>query len=330
MKYPLFACNPRTYDDIKPDGVPYFEYLDLCSSSEASSVRRILNKWYHKYPDEEKGEWLSRFKSANESDRWAAYFELYVHSLLISLGYKVTVHPSMPNKKTRPDFYAEGGEGDSFYLEAKYVQSYSDRDMKARRTIMSAIEALRMIGNTGYFLVVKWDGLPNAEINARSMKKQVETWLNNLDYCADDKVEENEDLNRNTISIEVEGCMFRITARAYHEFIVGSQNHGIDVEPFEPVPYMRDRLVKALKNKAGVYGDMGKPYAIAVLSNEVNIDDNNYLEALFGKRRGSLDLRTGRIMNEMFVPPALLAIKRGGSYVKRYTRVSAIIGCSQV
>ena len=61
-----------------------------------------MHSWYQRYPDAS-AELRTRIRSPKEHE--SASFELYLHELLVRLGYSLAVHPETESGK-RPEFFA--------------------------------------------------------------------------------------------------------------------------------------------------------------------------------------------------------------------------------
>ena len=90
------------FDDIHRQDVgpglhaePEFIYLNRSARSQAVKVRSELEGWFSRYPEAERYEVRQRFRSKNDSQHRSAFFELFLHELLMQLGCRVEIHPTM-------------------------------------------------------------------------------------------------------------------------------------------------------------------------------------------------------------------------------------------
>ena len=129
--YNSFMTQParkpmKLFDDIEwhdQDPAGYaeskFAYLNRTGRPEAGRVRQIVEEWFSRYPLHHRAELRSRFRSPNNHNHLAAFFELSLHELLVRLGHVVEIHPQSSGViAKRPDFLVTSGGGDRFYIEA--------------------------------------------------------------------------------------------------------------------------------------------------------------------------------------------------------------------
>ena len=72
----------------------------------------------------------TRFRSPDDRQHVAAFWELYLHELFTRLGFAVRLHPTLPIETTNPDMLVER-DGDSFYVEAVAL---TDKDVERQST----------------------------------------------------------------------------------------------------------------------------------------------------------------------------------------------------
>src|SRR5436190_18379049 len=79
-----------------------FSFLNHSAWHASEGVRNLLESFFRRYPSSESAELKSNFKTQFDS----AFFELYLHELLLRLGCEVTVHPTLNGTGAKPDFLA--------------------------------------------------------------------------------------------------------------------------------------------------------------------------------------------------------------------------------
>jgi hypothetical protein len=115
----LFDERNRTDRRLPRRNEPLFDYLNDSARRPVVSLWELLETWFRSYPDSAKQELRGRFHSRKDSDHLGAFFELYLHELLCSMGFDVQVHPDLSSgRKTHPDFLALKDGRPCFYLEA--------------------------------------------------------------------------------------------------------------------------------------------------------------------------------------------------------------------
>ena len=105
-----------------------YDFLDRSGRKFAERIRNELNNWFEHLPEEEKNTIKRRFQTEYES----AFFELLLHELFIRLGYKLTIHPEIPESSSRPDFLVEN-KNLKFYLEATVNRDLSDKEKSKKK-----------------------------------------------------------------------------------------------------------------------------------------------------------------------------------------------------
>jgi hypothetical protein len=130
-----YGMTKRVFDDIPRDSKgpgnysgSNFKYLNRSAKESASKCRDIIEKWYSELPDTCKSDIRKRLRSSDDNQFVSTFFELYIFTLLKSMGYKVTVHPEIESETKHPDFYAENDQGEAFYFEVP-VLTKSDREL---------------------------------------------------------------------------------------------------------------------------------------------------------------------------------------------------------
>ena len=97
--------------------LPTFELLNRFDWYGSSQLRIALEGWYSRYPSDGRSDLRSRFRSKDNRNHDGALFELACHEILLRLGFKLEIHPSIPESNNHPDFLARGDDKE-FYVEA--------------------------------------------------------------------------------------------------------------------------------------------------------------------------------------------------------------------
>ena len=129
----LFEIQP--YDIVGPQENNHDSYSYYARSlrPEIIKVRIQMKEWFALYLEAEKNDLRNNFK--NDFD--AGFFELFLYALFIKMGYKITVHPAVPNAAKKPDFLVSGF-GEEFYLEAK-VSYYESKDERSKEKMLGSL-----------------------------------------------------------------------------------------------------------------------------------------------------------------------------------------------
>src|SRR5437763_17029984 len=98
----LFAYILRTLRGPGNYTEDTFSFLNRSAWPAFEAVRNLLESFFRRYPPSESAELKSKFETQFES----AFFELYLHELLLRLGCEVAVHPTLNGIGAKPDFLA--------------------------------------------------------------------------------------------------------------------------------------------------------------------------------------------------------------------------------
>jgi hypothetical protein len=266
---------------------PHFRYLNRSGRAEAGRVREVLESWFSRYPQPHQAELRSRFRSPDAVHHQAAFFELYLHELLLILGYTVELHPAVDGTGRRPDFYAERGATDAFYLEAAVATDKSTDELAMEARLNQIYDALNSVSSPNFFIGVDAPVGPPTPPPGKALRTAVETFIKDLDpdllaeafqrrgfdalprgiFQHDDWSLEffpvpKSPAARGDLSIRPLGMMGSMKARMVDDSVA-----------------LRDAIIK----KASRYGDLGRPYIVAVNAVGQHLDLIDVMEALFGK-----------------------------------------------
>ena len=93
----------------------HYKYLNISDRPEFRVIRTELEHWFSNYPDKEKNEFIRRFQSNNNDQFLSAFFELYIHEILLKLNYKIKIHPDISSSGNHPDFLVKSKRREEFY-----------------------------------------------------------------------------------------------------------------------------------------------------------------------------------------------------------------------
>ena len=132
-------AGPAAYSE------PHFFYLDRSGRRDVAAIRKLLEEWFNRFPTAHQSELRARFRSLDAVPHHTAFFELYLHELLNLVGYRVHVHPRVPDSDKRPDFLVDRSGEPSFYLEAIVATNQSRDDHAARPRLNRIYDALNAV-----------------------------------------------------------------------------------------------------------------------------------------------------------------------------------------
>jgi hypothetical protein len=117
-----------------------YDYLNASARSEAACVRLAYRTWLGRYPADQRGELVRRFRDSDDRAHAAAAFELALHEMLVLLGGQVSV-PRDQHGRTRYDFDVVM-EGETTAVEASLVTDDDDGERQQRRRADALLDAL--------------------------------------------------------------------------------------------------------------------------------------------------------------------------------------------
>ena len=176
----LFDDVIRTEQRPKKNCEPLFNYYNISARSPVAGIRELLDGWFQRLPESARADIRSRFRSPINSHHHGAFFELYLHELLSSIGFRVTPHPEMPNGiLTCPDFVVSKDGQQLFYLEATLV-SPSQEETASQARIAQVYDTLNQVKSPNFFLEITDWGAPATPPPGTKLRQDLEQWLSTL------------------------------------------------------------------------------------------------------------------------------------------------------
>jgi hypothetical protein len=118
-----------------------FESLSRAPLASFERVRNLIEDWLRHYPIKNINELLPRFRSRDDSVFRSTFFELYLHELLLGLGFTIEVHPMLSQAGTHPEFLVFSQGEPAFYMEAtcEFGPRVESSKEKLARTVIDYI-----------------------------------------------------------------------------------------------------------------------------------------------------------------------------------------------
>jgi hypothetical protein len=320
--------EPARYGDT------IFAYWNHTARVEADRTRCEVEEWFTHYPTSGKTELRTRFRSDIDSQHQSAFFELFLHELLLRLGCQVTPHPTIPNVKKTPDFLVKSPNGERFYLEAAIVTDASAAEAASRARINAVYDVLnRAVDSPNFFLWIEIDGSPTTPPPARKLASFVNACLAELDPDEITKLyESGKTTEIPQWSFTHEGWEIKFGPMLKNPETRGKPGIrpiGVKTSGFRWVDH-RTPIKNTITKKAGRYRDLDLPYVVAVNTLEF-VDEIDIFEALFGKEQ--FNIKLPRIGSSETVETQMSRLPDGvwtGHSGPRYTRVSAVLIANQL
>ena len=250
--------------------------------------RDKLESWFQKFPSDWQNDLRGRFTSKLHDAHEGAFFELFLHELLTNLGFKVEVHPTLPDSDDRPDFLVCDGSR-CFYLEAATTGRRSG-PFTLTNTEQEIIEELEKLTSSDFNLLIEITGELSQSIRKAPLRSKFNKLL--LQGHDPDEVKATVDARGPDAahSAQYETDSWRIQAwlspisrparrRCKSRRIKVNFKSARRTNSIDPV---RNKL----KDKSKNYGDPQLPLVIAVQTRDIFYNGRQHdMEVLFGNER---------------------------------------------
>jgi aspartyl-tRNA(Asn)/glutamyl-tRNA(Gln) amidotransferase subunit B len=275
----LFEEGPRTRQEPLQRGEHLYDYYDESGRDGYDEFRCILNRWLLEIDERHQAEFISRMRYGGNTAFRSTLCELLVHTLLVKLGYKVAVHPSVPGSNKHPDFSLLDEKGAPLcYIEVTTVNRADEQEAHSKReaTIYNAINEANLPTGCllGYNLIQA--GPDNPPLHP--LVNSIESWAReNSDKARAEEVVKA--FAAGSWIIELELFAGGNAAAGKPAIGVAAMAGGV-IAPHKDIR-------AALERKSRGYGELNAPYMIVVADakNELfhkEASRNAITEAVFG------------------------------------------------
>lgn len=301
-----FREGERTDAAYKRAGESSYQFLDRSSRPEIERVRSYLTDAIRRYPASDRAELISRLRSGNEQHFRSSTFELFLHEGLVRLGYQVSCHPDPGTGSTkRPDFLVSHSAGEEFFLEA-VLASEEDGSYPAAEAMKEAtLGRLDAAPHQGFMLDISSEGDPCTQPSSKDLIRCVHRWLDTLDpqtlrehlvvvgfHAMPSMIWIHEDWE-----LTIRAIPLSEERRGRSSRLIGMSGSGARIiNTWEP-------LRRAVKKKATRYGNVTKPYVVAVNADVFHLDEIDEVQALYGEEYYSVKMTGGQGAGEMHRRP---------------------------
>lgn len=331
----LFNPNIKR-DDTGPAAYsePSYLYLNRSARPAVILIRQELENWFLRYPKAAKGNIKRRFQSCDQIEHHSAFFELYIHELLIRLGLTVDIPNPEPGASSlrAPDFLATSKEGCRFFVEATLATNQSQQDVSGEKRLNQVYDALNGLDSPNFFISVDVHGAPSVPVPGRKLRHDVGQFLKSLDPDKCLEIIQTRGI-RAAPSFNFHFHGWRIDISPIPKSVKARGKPGIRplgmLGPAE-VQFVDDRtaLRDSVTAKASHYGDLGSGFVIAVNAINQHLEMIDIMEALFGQESFSYST-----MGRRPVKPQMQRLPNGAWYGPmgaKNTRVSAVLVTSSL
>lgn len=305
---------------------PDFDYLNRSARPESQRVRELLERWFEHIPSETQSDIRSRFRDKDNRQHIGAFFELYLHELLLRLEFDIEVHPQVDGESTHPDFLVMKGGKRPFYLEAT-IAAPSDAEAAANARKNQVYDTLNRMRSPNFFVGIRVGDLPKVPPPGRAIRSFLERKLADLDP---DEIAKRfkQDGFRAMPLWDWEHGDWRIS---FYPIPKSASARGkpdirpIGMEMQDPdllTPHVRIR--ESVSEKASKYGRLDLPYIVALnVIDEFGVDDIDIENGLFGEERVTFVLRRNDSIEQ--IPGRKPNGAWWGPYGPRNKRVGAVL-----
>jgi hypothetical protein len=313
----LFDEAVRSHYEPAGYGQPDFDYLNRSANEPIRKVRDLLENWFCHYPESARSELRQRFRSTKQYNHSSAFFELWLHELLRSLGCSLEVHPPLAGTTRKVDFLVKSPNGHNFYLEAIHVTGESGEAGKSQARLDTLYDSLNRLQSPNFFINLEISGAPKSPIPGEAIRRQIERELSTLSLRLLENFLEMWRLHL-IPKWRFQHDGLRITCYPTPK---PPEQRGIPgvrtlaTTTFGGIIDSEGPIRDAVIGKAKRYGALDLPFIIAINTTDHFISERDVLAALYGSVSGSYE-------------PEILNDSRGvwGSDKNpTWTRVSAVL-----
>lgn len=320
----------RLFDDIeRSDSSPgmrtegAFEILNRSAQPEVACVREAMERWFNSYPTEGRAELERRFRGGGQRGFESAFYELFLHELVQRLGCTLELHPQLPSSSKHPDFTVTSPNFGSAYLEAVVASEFSDKDLGAERAEDNLLDGLDRLEMEHFFIgivVQKQGPKPISSRKLRSFVNKQLSSINPITIANDLKSRGIEGIQR--LKYQDEGWTLELVPmpKSSTAHSSGARLIGVEMSPVMEIDTISS-LKTVLKKKGSKYGELDRPYIVAVNAMGMFSDDASMRAALFGTERVSFDAAAGELEVANRYSEGFWA----GNGGPQYTRVSGVL-----
>jgi hypothetical protein len=173
----LFGNAPRTDRTPAKETEDTFAFLDRAARPYWQRVRDNMENWLGRYPEDVRPDLARRLRSSRGNEHRGAWWELYLHALLLALGAEVSV--IVDGAQRRPDF-SVNLDSTPFLLEATTITGGFAQAV-SRGRLIDLINEFPAPRHLGIFLRVVAQGSDADQPRKPEIHGPIGRWLDELD-----------------------------------------------------------------------------------------------------------------------------------------------------
>ena len=327
QKNSLFDRLNRDKRTPKRESEPSYKFLNESAKPMAEALRCLFGEWFGRYPDSGRKDLAARFRSNDETQHLGAFFELYLHELLLRLGMGPQIHPTLGNGgSTHPDFILTPDAPTQPILLEATVAGASAEEAAEEARISQVYDLLNKLHSPNFFLDIRSCGAPTSQPPVKGLKSALERWLGGLN--PDRLLEAYKERGPEGLPVlewnhEDWRLVFRPLPKS--KDLRGKPGiRPIGAQMREPKFVASEVAIRnAVMRKATRYGKLDQPYMLAINCLDLSAEETDVFNALLGGECMDVVISAERetICNETRQPTGAFHGPEG----PRNTRVSAVL-----
>jgi hypothetical protein len=272
---PIFDDIPRPDSDVPDQHEAAFAYLNRSGRPEASRVRQLVEDWLARYPTHHRDSLAARLRSPIDDQHQGAFFELFVHELLLARGHHILeIEPKLAHTSKSPDFLVQAKEGHRLYLECVLATGRSQQEVAEQARLNQALTAIDRTPSPRHFLDLTVHGVPTEPISIKKMTNALRAWIAGLP-------DDDSAMRAAPFQYQEHGATFFLRAFPRRHPDRATRAIGVRFFPARVVTVDDDER-GALEKKASRYGALDHPYVVAVNALSTFAPKNAIIDALLG------------------------------------------------
>jgi hypothetical protein len=277
----LFEDKTRPLRDPKKQAEHDFTYLERSGRPAAARVRAFLEECFARLGNEHQVALAPRLPCEGYA---AAAFELIVHELCHRRGRSLNIQPPKSGTRKRPDFLVTAPPP-SFYLEAVLANEQSAPQAATATRLKQLHDLLDGLDSPEFFIEVEVESYGPGQPSARDIRGFLSTMLAGLDPD-DESIWNSADESDSGPAWQWHDQGWALIFRPWPKSTAlrakpGQRPIGALLSPTREV-HTAEAIRDAIAKKASRYGQMDRPYVVAVNVFSFPLEDIDITDALFG------------------------------------------------